>query len=361
MSVEALQLKLNDLEQLLATQQARQAEEARKVDAQIRELSNKVTEYEKQKDTFANTVDVSSADSFVRRAEWTIDVADRKLEALKMGEALWSPEFKLVGIAGMQLEFFPKGREATTIDGFCSLFLWCPSGTKIKYQLFVGKHLRAPDEDEYDGRMGHGHSNFCMLQPELGKDKDGNSVITVGVDILFVDCQPGKTHSGMVVRTVTPEAMVAREAEILRNMSVSRVEWRIAGILKRMESLPQGHPLVSKPFSAGGVRNVFLEFYPCGNQNTTKDGHCGLYVRCPVGISVVITLFVGSFRKGPIKTSFDNQSGKGLPDFCPVIAEIDREADSIVVGIEIQNEPATALQLETTSLGQLLGDTMAKQ
>lgn len=48
----------------------------------------------------------------------------------------------------------------------------------------MGKHIRAPDEDTYDGRMGHGHSNFCMLEAEVDRGSDS---VTVAVDILEVE------------------------------------------------------------------------------------------------------------------------------------------------------------------------------
>merc|ERR550514_2424735 len=120
---------------------------------------------------------------FVRRVEWTIDELKKKIEESPKGESIWSPEFNAAGIKGMQLEFLPNGRETTHYEGFCSLFLWCPSGTKIRYQLWIEEHLRAPDEDEYDGRMGHGHSNFCNLSAEWEGDC---ASVKVGVDILEV-------------------------------------------------------------------------------------------------------------------------------------------------------------------------------
>ena len=53
----------------------------------------------------------------------------------------------------------------------------------------------------------------------------------------------------------------------------------------------------------GGVKNVLLEFYPRGSQNTTKDGFCAYYLRGPEKTMVTVTLFVGSFKKGPISIS----------------------------------------------------------
>lgn len=271
----------------------------------------------------------------VKRIEWTIPNIMEKMEKTSKGESLWSAEFGAMGINGIQLEFFPNGRESTTIQGFCSLFLWCPSGTKIKYQLSVGNHLRAPDEDTYDGRMGHGHSNFCNLAAEM---VDGQ--VTVAVDILDVE----RAQSGGDITTGTLKVIsgftkwqVRKEAELMQNKSIERVEWKLTKISEKLKNLPRGSSIYSQLFSAAGIREILLEFYPNGSQNTTKDGFCAFYIRCPEGTSIVVTLFVGGYKKGPIAAAFDGSAGKGLPDFCDLQKEIRENDDSVVVGLHIQN------------------------
>merc|ERR1712232_1154006 len=111
---------------------------------------------------------------------------------------------------------------------------------------------------------------------------------------------------------------------------------RIEKVSERVGQLPRGASMWSRLFSAGGIREILLEFYPNGSTNTTKDGFCAFYIRCPEGVSMIVTLFVGKVRKGPIKTNFDSLTGKGLPDFCLLQDEIDREDDSVEVGIELQ-------------------------
>jgi len=287
----------------------------------------------------------------VRRVEWTIPNIPDKMTKHAKGESIWSTEFGIMGINGIQLEFFPNGRESTTIPGFCSLFLWCPSGTKIKYQLSVGNHLRAPDEDIYDGRMGHGHSNFCMLNAEILDDKS----VTVAVDVLDVQrTHPASDSSNgtLKIRTGYAGWLVKKETELRVNLPVERVEWKLINIQKKMEALPRGSSIYSNLFTAAGIREILLEFYPNGSQNTTKDGFCAFYLRCPEGTSVIVTLFVGSFKKGPIQASFDGSAGKGLPDFCDIHNEI-RADDTITVGLQIQNhkraeeENKTILQMES--------------
>lgn len=279
----------------------------------------------------SNSLESTSHD--VRRVEWTIPGITERIKTQEKGLSIWSPEFSARGINGIQLEFFCNGRESTTITGFCSLFLWCPSGTKIKYQLSVGKHIRAPDEDTYDGRMGHGHSNFCMLEAEIVEDS-----ITVAVDILEVEKMANVQSDlgSLKIYTGAIRQHIENEALILNNRNISRIEWRLIHLEKKLKNLPRGSSIYSPLFSACGIREILLEFYPNGSQNTTKDGFCAFYIRCPEGTSIVVTLFVGSYKKGPIIAHFDGSAGKGLPDFCEIAKEI--EDDQLVLGLELQNQ-----------------------
>jgi len=114
---------------------------------------------------------------------------------------------------------------------------------------------------------------------------------------------------------------------------------------ERIAKLPRGSSMWSQIFTAAGIRDILLEFYPSGSANTTKEGYCAFYIKCPEGVSMIVTLFVGGVRKGPIKTSFDSLTGKGLPDFCALKDQIDSE-DTVEVGIELQNNPSSTLYLQ---------------
>merc|ERR1719387_2569434 len=107
----------------------------------------------------------------------------------------------------MMLEFFPNGRESTHLEGFCSVFLWCPAGVKIKYQLRVGSHWTAPDEDTYASKMGHGHSNLCHLRNEI--DAASGSV-TIGLQIHHLRHATDYTD-GVKVISESPEYMINKE------------------------------------------------------------------------------------------------------------------------------------------------------
>ena len=67
----------------------------------------------------SNSMENTSHD--VRRVEWTIPGISERLKSQEKGLSIWSPEFSARGINGIQLEFFPNGRESTTIGGFCAV------------------------------------------------------------------------------------------------------------------------------------------------------------------------------------------------------------------------------------------------
>merc|ERR1719486_51514 len=142
------------------------------------------------------------------------------------------------------------------------------------------------------------------------------------------------------------ESLLAKEADVMAQKTVSKVTWRIPNVKQKMDSLPKGASMWSDLFTAAGIREILLEFYPNGSTNTTKEGYCAFYIRCPEGVSMVVTLFVGKVKKGPIKTTFDSLTGKGLPDFCTLQDQIDQDGN-LEVGIELQNQPSRTLSLQS--------------
>jgi len=342
----ALQTKVAQLETQLADQARRQQSELESMRTVISDLQAMTTSLEEQSKRNEVISGGPNSDVFTRHVDWTIPSFSKKAAGLAKGESIWSSKFNAAGMQGLMLEFFPMGREKTTFDGFCSLFLWGPDGAKLKYQLRVGSFYRAPDEDEYTGRIGHGHSNFCPVDPEIDTVNDS---ITVGVHFIEVRTAEGKvsTETGTLRLLATPlEAIVQKQAEVMQNRNVSKVSWRITRVADRLKHLPRGASMWTRLFTAAGIREMLLEFYPNGSTNTTKDGFCAFYIRCPEGVSVIVTLFVGDVRKGPIKTTFDSQAGKGLPDFC-LLSEHISEDGSLEVGIELQNQSSKTLSLES--------------
>merc|ERR1712100_417164 len=109
--------------------------------------------------------------------------------------------------------------------------------------------------------------------------------------------------------------------------------------------LQKGASIWSKLFTAAGIKDILLEFYPNGSANTKKDGWCAFYIRCPEGTQMIVTLFVGKAQKGPIQATFDSLTGKGLPEFCTLAEQINREDDSVEVGILLKSHPIKTLNL----------------
>jgi len=332
-----LDLLIQNLENRVEQQELRQAAELKGLQSSVAELRKQLQMLESFKSS------PPGISTFATKVEWTLEGVASKFQAMSKGDSIWSPSFDAAGLKGLQLEIYPKGREKT-MDGFCSLFLWCPSGASIKYQLFVGTFLRAPDVDEYIGKIGHGHSNFCPLAPEIDLDSDS---LRVGVDFLEVSMLDVVEVNGLKLSMQTPSSLLEEVEQCMTNRGVNKIMWTISNMSQRMKSLPKGTSLWSKAAAAAGVADILLEFYPNGSKNTTKDGYCAFYIRCPYRVEIIVTLFVGKTRKGPIRTVFDNQSGKGLPDFCLVEDEIDKASDSLVVGLQLQQNPQKQLQLES--------------
>lgn len=275
-------------------------------------------------------------DSFVRSVEWRIQNVDATLRTMPRNQALWSPHFSVLGAEDMQLELFPRGRDTTQVEGFCALFLWCPPGVNVRYQLWMGKHRAVPDEDFYATRAGHGHSNFCMMEAHVDKETDS---LLVGIDILELTIKE-EVPDGLRLVNQAPEGLLFKEAGILRNQELNCVEWRIQNIAKRAQEVPRGLAMCSPLFSIAGVREMLLEFYPNGVHQGESDGkrtHCGFYVRCPSGNSLILTLTVGNVKKGPIRTDFDGNTAKGLPEFCALEEILAMGQEDLVVSVTVQN------------------------
>mmetsp|Transcript_63618 Transcript_63618/g.179033 ORF Transcript_63618/g.179033 Transcript_63618/m.179033 type:complete len:355 (-) Transcript_63618:51-1115(-) len=289
-------------------------------------------------------------DTFIRRLEWRIDGFSERFKAAPKNTAIWSDEFSVLGVSPMQFEFFPQGRETTAIDGFCALFLWCRAGVKLKYQLRVGSHWGAPDEDEYKSKMGHGHSTFCYLDAQRDVLND---TLIIGIDILNISAVADPVL-GLQLQNRGPEAMAIQQVALLQNVHIQQVEWKIKNILQRAKDVPRGSAICSPIFSVAGVPDLLLEFYPNGihmpADKTPRDGFCGFYVRAPSGSSIVVTLVVGKTTKGPIRADFDGNASKGLPEFCKLADQLppDEEAPDLTIGVAVQNPKLEEAMKETT-------------
>jgi len=332
---DELSFKLEELSYKITDHNTVHTDSVSKLQAQAKDLQKRLKVLKDRSSQLARDqiIDPTQSDVWARRVEWRVAEYSTKLQNMAKGDSVWSPEFTIMGFKGLQLEFFPAGRSSTRLDGFCSVFLWCPAGLRVKYQLRVGEYTAAPDEDEYASRIGHGHSNFCLLAAQVDKETDS---VLVGLNILSLTAVK-EGPDGLKFFTNAPEVFVADAGALLRNREHDTVEWTLKDIAKKRAEVPQGLALCSPLFSAAGVDQMLMEFYPNGMIGSSNKGNCGFYLRCPSGTSLIVTLFVGKAQKGPIRADFDGNSAKGLPEFCKLEEQLDESQNDLVVGIKLRN------------------------
>lgn len=151
---------------------------------------------------------------------------------------------------------------------------------------------------------------------------------------------------------MTDAARVAtREADKVRSSMVRKIEWRIVHVSERISAAraaaSSGHaelealePLLSPPFSAGGLEGLQLQLYPLGylrRDDVTPSSHyeekCGFFLVCPRGVYMKCRAFVGDQVK-VFEHQYTEREPFGRAQFCRLIdkAGID---DAVVCGIEI--------------------------
>lgn len=296
-------------------------------------------EVERLKSQLAATADEisfqeASEDPFVRQVEWTIKGMASTLSNTAKNKSLFSPEFSVLGVHGFQLEFFPSGTESTSRHGYCAVFLWCPAGITIKYELRVGSHRAPPDEDVYLTRIAHGHSDFCFLETQIDRGTDS---LVIGLEVLNL-CVERQVADGVTLFNGGPEKLIAQEAQVLHNHNFDSVRWRIKNIRQRAKEVLKGFSICSPIFSVAGVREMFIELYPNGvPASTSTANHCGLYVRCSAASSLTLSLSIGSVTKGPIQAEFDGKNGRGLPEFCDLQHVVPNYEEDLIITIAIKN------------------------
>lgn len=322
--MQDIQVKV--LQQELADQSERHGKELKRLNDEVRLLQERLKAVLDRRSKQA--VQPPSIDStFVRRVEWRLPNCKQDVRTVERGQSMWSGPFSASGIAEMQLEFFPQGRENSQ-SGFCALFLWAPGNVRLKYRLQVGNHSTW-DEDFFDRWMGHGHSNFCNLEAQIEKDS-----LVIRVEILEVTVTEDLGDGLRLINQGISQPLKL-EAAVIRNRDLDTVEWTVRNIRQRMRDVSRGQYVCSPSFSIAAVRNMHIEFYPNGLEGS-KSGYCGLYVRSPGGkYTLNLTLSVGSATRGPSRTELDGNSAKGLPEFCRINEQLEEE--DLVIGIKVQN------------------------
>mmetsp|Transcript_548 Transcript_548/g.1617 ORF Transcript_548/g.1617 Transcript_548/m.1617 type:complete len:763 (-) Transcript_548:41-2329(-) len=139
------------------------------------------------------------------------------------------------------------------------------------------------------------------------------------------------------------------ELHAVKNRSVRRVEWRLEGCARLLESRV-GEAVDSPLFSAAGLEKIQFHFYP---RDTTATGSnsqpCGLFVSGPSKTSLKAMLWVGSFSR-QLDHRF-NKRGEigGRTRFCSLENQVDCN-DSVVIAIDIIEVEADMPEQSRTSL-----------
>ena len=207
-------------------------------------LQNELTTIKKAVNDLQSRLASPMMEGMAHRVEFKVPKIRQKMGSMSVGHSFFSPRFSAAGINEMQLEFFPLGRKPdtdSTESSTCSLFLWCPIGVKIKYQLFVGNTIRQPEVDEFTSSMGHGHSNFCKLGPEIMDDCDGDYV-TIGLQVVEAQftttrkCEEtdngGQAEGELKLITKSIQQMCREESAFHRNQFVKDIVWEVTDISK---------------------------------------------------------------------------------------------------------------------------------
>lgn len=109
----------------------------------------------------------------VKRVEWLLTEADQLERQFPHDHPICSPVFSAGGVDGMQFIFYPLGYRDST-EGFCSFFLYCPSGVNIKCNLNAGSQKRDASNNFHEAGA-FGRCNFCRLDSAI--DSDTNTAL----------------------------------------------------------------------------------------------------------------------------------------------------------------------------------------
>jgi len=298
-----------------------------------------------------------------RRVDWVINNVSRRLRPstpdskASLHTSWFSPKFNAAGVHGLQLEIQlfrpsdpPVEEEAA---GDCAAFLWACKGTSLVYKLYIGKKV-ALMEKVFNGRVPYGTKRLCFLKDQVNREDD---TLRVSVEILEavrevelpVEPPPPPKDPDEAELAVQPLEgavvfrrhvnnrvfdQVKREVEIMRSRMVRRIEWRVeqAGLLRRC--FPSGESLCSAPFSAAGIENMQLIFYPSGYGGCT-EGFCSLFLFGPAGTTLRASLWAGNQRRD-VSHYFEEPGAFGRTNFCRFESAIDAEEDTVRIALEVE-------------------------
>jgi hypothetical protein len=141
---------------------------------------------------------VSSMESrMVRKIQWLVQNASKLRHHFPWGKAMCSPCFNAAGVENMQLALYPSGYGSVT-DGFCSLFLYCPSGCTLHCFLSIDKQVREL-QHTWDERGAFGRTNFCLFDKVIDL-VDDTVLITLEIEEALQEVSTPWTHQEAATR-----------------------------------------------------------------------------------------------------------------------------------------------------------------
>lgn len=291
-----------------------------------------------------------------RRVEWQLPNASELLQDVPAeGASFFSPEFEAGGTHGLQLEIklSPEDEQNTSREN-CELLLWggeCGLGLAIR--LYIGAAYMDL-QHSFRSLQPCTSGQLCSWAEQL--DEDGS--LHIGVEILESVREVGLpsrlsptddpestwnfpwrrvegslvSHRHLIHRTLD---LVQDQVDLIRSRTVRRVEWRIERASELRRCFPSGERLCSAPFDAGGLAGLQLVFYPSGHGDA-REGHCSLYISCPVGTEIHCWLLLGKQRWEASSLSDTSAGYYGRASFCRFDGCFDERDDSILVAMELK-------------------------
>lgn len=142
-----------------------------------------------------------------------------------------------------------------------------------------------------------------------------------------------------------------RRIQVIENKEVGTIQWRIDKIEDVRSKYSKGDYFASPEFSACGLAGFCFHFYPRGD-DFAEEGYCSLYFHVPADTRVERTLFLGKARHGPADA--DSLKNCGVSEMCVLSNQIDKETDSIVLGVDGLKVLSSPHVVETRTKLQLM-------
>jgi len=132
--------------------------------------------------------------------------------------------------------------------------------------------------------------------------------------------------------------LVKGDMQAMRNRSVRRVEWKLEGCWKLLDTCRAGEAIESPVFCAGGLDRLQFHFYPRGCETglgaSSNAQFCALYVSGPAKTTVRGQLSVGSISRHFEQRYQCRGDLGGRPRFCNLETMLDCN-DAVVIAVQL--------------------------